>query len=127
MAWHECRVEHGTGCGSAGFRIGSPSRTRMSRVSHRCRRNSRSPERVDLFVSCPLVTVPLGAKLLKVTLKAVDLIPGRLGGALPRQLTGRTCYRAWASVRVRLAPSGASFSPYCHAFPGRMMSWQEGK
>jgi hypothetical protein len=53
---------------------------------------------VDLFLSRPLVTVPLGAKLLKVTPKAVDLMLAQLGGALPRELTGRTRYRAWGIV-----------------------------
>jgi hypothetical protein len=41
---------------------------------------------------------PLGAKLLKVTPKAVDLMLAQLGGALPRELTGRTRYRAWGIV-----------------------------
>jgi HTH DNA binding domain len=46
----------------------------------------------------PAVTVPLGAKLLKVRPKAVDLMLAQLGGALPRELTGRTRYRAWGIV-----------------------------
>jgi hypothetical protein len=49
------------------------------------------------FLSRPLVTVPLGAKILKVTPKAVDLMLVQLGGALPRELTGRRRYRAWGS------------------------------
>ncbi len=53
---------------------------------------------MELFLSRPLVTVPLGAKVLKVTPKAVDLMLARLGGALPRELTGRTRYRAWGIV-----------------------------
>jgi hypothetical protein len=36
--------------------------------------------------------------LLKVTPKAIDLMLAQLGGALPRELTGRTCYRAWGIV-----------------------------
>ncbi len=64
----------------------------MSRGTARTR--SRLPELVDMFLSRPLVTVPLGAKLLKVTPKAIDLMPAQLGGALPRELTGRTRYRA---------------------------------
>jgi hypothetical protein len=60
--------------------------------------NSRLPELVELFLSRPLVTVPLGAKVLKVTPKAVDLMLAQLGGALPRELTGRTRYRAWGIV-----------------------------
>ena len=51
-----------------------------------------------MFLSRPLVTVPLGAKLLKVTPKAVDLMLAQLGGALPRELTGRPRYRAWGIV-----------------------------
>ncbi|WP_245444202.1 helix-turn-helix domain-containing protein [Microvirga sp. KLBC 81] len=63
-----------------------------------CRSNSRLPELVELFLSRPLVTVPLGAKLLQVTPKAVDLMLARLGGALPRELTGPTRCRAWGIV-----------------------------
>ena len=55
----------------------------MSRVPARTRSNSKLPELVDLFLSRPLVTVPLAAKLLKVTPKAVDLMLAQLGGALP--------------------------------------------
>jgi hypothetical protein len=54
------------------------------------------PELVEL--SRLLVTVPLGAKLLKVRLKAVDLMLAQLGGALPREPIGRTRYRAWGIV-----------------------------
>jgi hypothetical protein len=71
------------------------SRELMSRVTARTRSNSRLTELVDPFPSRPLVTVPLAAKLLKVTPKAVNLMLAQLGGALPRDLTGRTRYRAW--------------------------------
>jgi Fic family protein len=64
----------------------------MSRVTAKTRRNSWLPELVELFLSRPLVTVPLGTKLLKVTPKAVDLMLAQLGGALQRELTGRTRY-----------------------------------
>ncbi|WP_445504284.1 RHE_PE00001 family protein [Microvirga sp. G4-2] len=74
------------------------ARELMSRVTARCRSNSTLPELVELFLSRPLVTVPLGAKLLQVTPKAVDLMLAQLGGALPRELTGRTRYRAWGIV-----------------------------
>ena len=70
----------------------------MSHVANKCRSNSKLPGLVELFLSRPLVTVPLGAKLLKVTPKAVDLMLAQLGGALPRELTGRTRYRAWGIV-----------------------------
>jgi hypothetical protein len=39
----------------------------------------------------------LGAILVPVP-KAVDLMLTQLGGALPRELTGRTRYRAWGIV-----------------------------
>jgi hypothetical protein len=63
-----------------------------------CRSNSKLPGLVELFLSRPLVTEPLAANLLKVTPKAVDLMLAQLGGALPRELTGRTRYRAWGIV-----------------------------
>jgi hypothetical protein len=74
------------------------ARKLMSRVTAKTRSNSKLPELVNLFLSRPLVTGPLAAKLLKVTPKAVDLMLAQLGGALPRELTGRTRYRAWGIV-----------------------------
>lgn len=74
------------------------ARELMLRVTKECRSNSKLPELVELFLSRPLVTVPLAAKLMKVTPKAVDLMLAQLGGALPRELTGRTRYRAWGIV-----------------------------
>jgi len=74
------------------------ARELMNRVTAQCRSNSKLPELVELFLSRPLVTVPLGAKMLKVTPKAIDLMLIQLGGALPRELTGRTRYRAWGIV-----------------------------
>jgi hypothetical protein len=70
----------------------------MDRMKQTCRSNSKLPELVELFLSRPLVTVPLGAKLLKVTPKAIDLMLAQIGGAWPRELTGRTRYRAWGIV-----------------------------
>jgi hypothetical protein len=58
------------------------------------RSNSKLSVLVNLFLSRPLVTVPLGFKLLKVTPKAVDFMLLQLGEALPRELTGRRRYRA---------------------------------
>jgi hypothetical protein len=74
------------------------ARELMNRVTAKTRSNSKLPELVELFLSRPLVTVPLGAKLLKVTPKAVDLMLAQLGGAPPRELIGRTRYRAWGIV-----------------------------
>ena len=74
------------------------ARELMNRVAVKTRSNSKLPGLVDLFLSRPLVTGPLAAKLLKVTPKAVDLMLAQLGGALPRELTGRTRYRAWGIV-----------------------------
>jgi hypothetical protein len=74
------------------------ARELMARVAAKTRSNSKLPHLVELFLSRPLVTVPLAAKLLKVTPKAVDLMLAQLGGALPRELTGRTRYRAWGIV-----------------------------
>jgi hypothetical protein len=70
----------------------------MNRATDKCRSNSELPELVELFLSRPLVAVPLGAKLLKVTPKAVDLMLAQLGGARPRELTGSVRYRTWGTV-----------------------------
>ena len=70
------------------------ARELMHRVTKECGANSKLPELVELFLSRPLVTVPLGAKLLKVTPKAVDLMLAQLIGARPSELTGRSRYRA---------------------------------
>lgn len=74
------------------------ARELMHRATTKTRSNSRLPELIELFRSRPLVTVPLGAKLLKVTPKAIGLMLAPLSGALPRDLTGRTRYRAWGIV-----------------------------
>jgi hypothetical protein len=60
-----------------------PARELMDWVTAEIRSNSRLPELVDLFLSRPLVTVPLAAKLLQVTPKAIDLMLAQLRGALP--------------------------------------------
>jgi hypothetical protein len=70
----------------------------MGRVTARCRSNSKLPELVELFLSRPLVAVPLAAKLLQVTPKAVDLMLAQLGGALLCELTDRIRYHAWGIV-----------------------------
>ena len=70
----------------------------MGRVTTKTRSNSKLPALLELFLSRLLVTVPLAAKLLQVTPKAVDLMLAQLGGAVPRELTGRTRYRAWDIV-----------------------------
>lgn len=57
------------------------ARELMQRVTQQSRSNSKLPELVTLFLSCPLGTVPLAAKLLKFTPKAVDLMLSQLGGA----------------------------------------------
>ena len=74
------------------------ARETMLRHAGNCRSNSRLPQLIELFLSRPLVSVPLAAKLVGVTPKAIDLMLTQLGGALPRELTGRRRYRAWGIV-----------------------------
>jgi hypothetical protein len=69
---------------------------RMTDVLHPFPMPRSSHPSVNLTV--PLVTMLLGAKLLKVTPKAVDLMLVQLGGSLPRESTGRRRYRAWDIV-----------------------------
>ena len=74
------------------------ARDTMMRHAGNCRSNSRLPQLIGLFLSRPLVSVPLAVKLIGVTPKAIDLMLAQLGGALPRELTGRRRYRAWGIV-----------------------------
>ena len=74
------------------------ARETMLRQARNCRSNSRLPQFIELFLSRPLVSVPPAAKLIGVTPKAIDLMLTQLGGALPRELTGRRRYRAWGIV-----------------------------
>lgn len=68
-------------------------------MGRRCkgrRGNSKLPRLVDLFLAFPLVTVQLATEKLKVTPQAVEVMLKELGSSLPRELTGRRRYRAWA-------------------------------
>src|SRR3712207_5809667 len=61
------------------------ARELMSRVTAKTRSNSKLPELVDLFLSRPLVTVPLGAELLKVTPKRSE-----------ERRVGKECRSRWS-------------------------------
>lgn len=73
----------------------SIAKQRMEARLKLVRSNSRLPDFVELFLTLPLVTVPVAAKYLKVSPQAVDAMIKTLGPALPREITGRTRYRAW--------------------------------
>jgi hypothetical protein len=62
------------------------------------RADSRLGELVGLFVQSPLVTTGLAAERLKVSPQAVEAMLKELGPSLPREITGRKRYRAWAVV-----------------------------
>lgn len=51
-----------------------------------------------LFIELPLVSAAIIAKRLDVSQQAVDYMFAQLGPALPRELTGRSKYRAWGVV-----------------------------
>jgi len=74
------------------------ARETMMRRAKDCRSNSRLPQLIEVFLSRPLVSVAIASKLIGVTPKAVDLMLAQLGGALPRELTGRRRFRAWGIV-----------------------------
>jgi hypothetical protein len=59
------------------------------------RKSSNLPKLVALFVKKPLVSIPMAAKALKVSPQAIEGMLRELGGALPRELTGRGRFRAW--------------------------------
>lgn len=58
------------------------------------RRSSRLPALVQLFLSRPLVSIPMAAKALNVSQQAIDVMIRQLGST-PRELTGRGRYRVW--------------------------------
>lgn len=59
-----------------------------------CRRQSRLPALARLFVSLPLVTVPLAARHLGCSPQAINkMLP--LLGSVPREVTERDRFRAW--------------------------------
>ena len=73
----------------------SMAKQRMSAKLKGSRANSRLPDLIGLFLSKPLVNVPAAAKAMKVTPQAVEGMIKALGTALPREVTGRSRYRAW--------------------------------
>jgi hypothetical protein len=74
------------------------ARERMARACVGRRRNSRLPDFAALFVANPYVSIPMARKKLDVTAAAVDRMIEQMGGAMPRELTGRGRYRAWGIV-----------------------------
>ncbi|PZR90884.1 MAG: hypothetical protein DI537_17565 [Stutzerimonas stutzeri] len=76
----------------------SLNRDRMSvRLAGR-RKGSKLKDLVDLFLSRPIVTMPMAGSLLDVTPRAVKLMFDELGPSLPRELTQRSRYRAWGII-----------------------------
>lgn len=73
----------------------SQARRQMDSKLKGTRSNSKLPGLIELFMSTPLVTVPVAAKSLKVSPQAVESMLKAMGPALPREVTGRARYRAW--------------------------------
>ena len=73
----------------------SIAQEQLTRHCQACRSHSRLPEFAQMFLSRPLVTIPMARRDLGVTAAAVDRMIRQLGPALPRELTGRERYRAW--------------------------------
>lgn len=58
------------------------------------RASSHLPQLADLFLSSPIVTVPMAAKALKVSGQAANRLVKELAGSI-REITERRRYRAW--------------------------------
>lgn len=58
-----------------------------------CRRNSKLPQLVDLFMTHPFVSIPPARKKFKVNTATVDRMLDQLGSTLPGELNGRGRYR----------------------------------
>lgn len=76
----------------------SLSRELMGQRLRGRRASSKLPGLVDLFLSRPVVTMPLAGMHLDVTPHAVKCMFKELGQSLPRELTGRSRYRAWGII-----------------------------
>ncbi len=68
---------------------------RLARSCRGSRSHSKLPGLTSLFLTRPLVTIPMARQELGVTAAAIDRMLEQLGPALPRELTGRSRYRAW--------------------------------
>ncbi len=75
----------------------SLAREMMSLKLRGRRSTSRLPDLIELFLSKPLVSVPMAAKALRVSPQAVRKMLVELGPT-PREMTGRGAYRAWGIV-----------------------------
>jgi hypothetical protein len=92
----------------------------MSRVTAKTRSNSKLPELVELFLSRPLVTGPLAAKLLKVTPKVMDVMLAQLG---PAARAHRPHPLPRLGHRVKSAYSGSKVAPLCRLTAMVQGSW----
>lgn len=70
-------------------------RDRMTLRLENRRKKSKLGGLVELFLSRPVVTMPMAGMHLKVTRHAVKCMFDELEGSLPRELTQRSRYRAW--------------------------------
>lgn len=59
------------------------------------RASSHLPQLIELFLRCPLVTVPMAARTLNVSGQAANRLIKELAGSV-REMTERGRYRAWA-------------------------------
>jgi hypothetical protein len=89
------------------------ARELMSGVTAKTRSNSRLSGLVELFPSRPLVTVLLGAKLLKVTPKAVDLMLAQLGAPCRGSSPDAPATAPGASCETLGVHPGGWYPPLC--------------
>ncbi len=75
----------------------SLAREMMSLKLRGRRSTSRLPGLIDLFLSKPLVSVPMAAKALRVSPQAVRKMLAELEPT-PREMTGRGAFRAWGII-----------------------------
>lgn len=88
-------LENAIGIGNSDLSALSLSRDLMSKRLEGRRQKSRLGDLVGLFLSRPVVTMPMAGMHLKVTPHAVKCMFDELGPSLPRELTQRSRYRAW--------------------------------
>ena len=91
-------LDHALKIGNSDLSTLSLHRDLMAKRLEGRRQQSRLGDLVGLFLSRPVVTMPMAGMHLKVTPHAVKCMFDELGGSLPRELTQRSRYRAWGIV-----------------------------
>lgn len=95
LSWADCAIAQ---CQKDLQRLVTAKR-QLRRTIGTCRKSSKLPQLVDLFLSRPVVSIPLACGVLRVRKQSVVKMLPKLSAHV-RELTDRQRYRAWAVNQV---------------------------